>query len=246
MPLGPPIPDRGLAGRRLVLLGGTAGIGLATAREALRMGAAVTVVGRGAEGAERVRAELGEAVVARFDASDEDALRGFFAGAGAVDHVLVTSGGPHYAPLPDLDVAAARRAVDERVRTMLFVARHAGPRLAEGGSVTFMGTTGARRPAPGLAVTGAMSAAAESLVRGLAVELAPVRVNLLAAGFVDTGLSARLLGDGLAARREDLRRRLPIRRVVQPEDVARLALHVMTNPAITGATLDIDGGESLV
>ncbi len=239
-------PEPALAGRRLVLLGATAGIGLAAARLALGQGARVTVVGRGAEGAERVREELPHARVARFDASDEDALRAFFAEAGEQDHVLVTSGGPHYAPLADMDLHEARRAADERLRTMLFVARHAAPRVAEGGSLTFMGTTGARRPTVGLAILGAIGAAAESLVRGLAVELAPVRVNLLAAGFVDTGLSARLLGDGLEARREEPRRTLPIRRVVQPEDVARLALHVMANPAITGTTIDIDGGESLL
>jgi NAD(P)-dependent dehydrogenase (short-subunit alcohol dehydrogenase family) len=80
----------------------------------------------------------------------------------------------------------------------------------------------------------------------LALEIAPVRVNLIAAGFVDTPLSARLLGDQIEARREDLRNTLPIRRVVGPEDVAALALHLMTNTALTGATYDIDGGQQLL
>jgi NAD(P)-dependent dehydrogenase (short-subunit alcohol dehydrogenase family) len=85
-----------------------------------------------------------------------------------------------------------------------------------------------------------------ALIANLALEVAPIRVNLIAAGFVDTPLSATLLGDDLDARREQLRATLPIGRVVGPEDVAKLAVHLMTNTAVTGATYDIDGGEQLV
>ncbi|GAP54389.1 3-oxoacyl-[acyl-carrier-protein] reductase FabG, partial [Arthrobacter sp. Hiyo6] len=85
-----------------------------------------------------------------------------------------------------------------------------------------------------------------ALVANLALELAPIRVNLLAAGFVDTPLSASLLGDNLDARRSELGRTLPIRRVVEPEDVAALAVHIMTNSALTGATFDVDGGEQVL
>jgi NAD(P)-dependent dehydrogenase (short-subunit alcohol dehydrogenase family) len=108
-----------------------------------------------------------------------------------------------------------------------------------------MGGTGGRRAAPGLALVSALTAALPALTRDLALELAPVRVNLIAAGFVDTSLSASLLGDQLDARREQLRATLPIRRVVGPEDVAVLAVHLMTNTALTGATYDIDGGQQL-
>jgi NAD(P)-dependent dehydrogenase (short-subunit alcohol dehydrogenase family) len=109
-----------------------------------------------------------------------------------------------------------------------------------------MGGTGGRRPAIGLSLPGAITAAMPALVANLALELAPVRVNLIAAGFVDTPLSATILGDQLDARREQLRSTLPIGRVVGPEDVAALALHLMTNTALTGATYDIDGGQQLV
>jgi NAD(P)-dependent dehydrogenase (short-subunit alcohol dehydrogenase family) len=91
-----------------------------------------------------------------------------------------------------------------------------------------------------------MTAALPALTAGLAGEIAPVRVNLIAAGFVDTPLSASLLGDQLEARREQLRAKLPIGRVVGPEDVAALAVHLMTNTALTGATYDIDGGQQLI
>jgi NAD(P)-dependent dehydrogenase (short-subunit alcohol dehydrogenase family) len=238
----------GLWGRRIVFLGGTSGIGLAAARLASRYGAEPVLVGRNPETLESARRELGAERTASFDVTDEADLEAFFVEVGEMDHVLVTTGGPHYGTLARMDLAGARHTFDERVSTMLYVARHAGHRIAPGGSLTFMGGTGSRRPVPGLAVTGAMNAAAETLVRGLAVEVAPVRVNLIAAGFVDTPMSAKVFGDeeGLEARRAELKRTLPIRRVVRPEDVAWAALHLMTNTAITRVTLDLDGGQNLV
>ena len=109
-----------------------------------------------------------------------------------------------------------------------------------------MGGTGGRRPAVGMSITGAVTAALPALIANLAVEIAPVRVNLIAAGFVDTPLSAEFLGDQLERRRDQLRATLPIRRVVGPADVAALAVHIMTNTALTGATYDIDGGQQFV
>jgi NAD(P)-dependent dehydrogenase (short-subunit alcohol dehydrogenase family) len=109
-----------------------------------------------------------------------------------------------------------------------------------------MGGTGGRRTAPGLSFISALTAAMPALTKNLALEVAPVRVNLIAAGFVDTALSATLLGDQLDERREQLRTTLPIGRVVGPADIAALAVHLMTNRAVTGATFDIDGGQQLV
>ena len=109
-----------------------------------------------------------------------------------------------------------------------------------------MGGTGGRTPAPGQALIGALTAAMPALVKNLALEIAPIRVNLIAAGFVDTPLSAALLGDDLEARRAELRATLPIRRVVGPADIAALAVHIMSNIALTGGTYDIDGGQQLV
>ena len=109
-----------------------------------------------------------------------------------------------------------------------------------------MSGTGGRRTAPGLSLISALTAAKPALTKNLALELAPVRVNAIAAGFVDTPLSAALLADQLDARLEQLRSTLPIRRVVEADDIATLAIHLMTNTAVTGATFDIDGGQQLV
>jgi len=109
-----------------------------------------------------------------------------------------------------------------------------------------MSGTGGCRAAAGFALISALTAAKPAMTKNLALELAPIRVNLIAAGFVDTPLSASLLGDELENRRNQLRATLPIRRVVEPADVAALAVHIMTNTALTGATYDIDGGQQLV
>jgi NAD(P)-dependent dehydrogenase (short-subunit alcohol dehydrogenase family) len=236
-----------LLGQTVVVIGGSAGIGLETARRAREEGADVILTARDPDRLHRVGLELGAASIAAFDATDFDRLGRFFDElATPIDHVLVTGPGPYYAPLAELDVDKARHDVEAHLLLPLQVARDAASKVRPGGTLLFMGGTGGRRTAVGLAFISALTAALPALTKNLALELAPIRVNLIAAGFVDTPLSAALLGDQLDARREQLRRTLPIRRVVGPADIAALAVHLMTNTAITGATFDIDGGQQLV
>ena len=235
-----------LAGQTVLVLGGTAGIGLETARLARANGAEVIVTARNPDRLREVGREL-EARIEAFDVTDFDRLQRFFEELpGPVDHVLVTGPGPYYAPLQEFDFDEARRDVDAHLFLPLQVARNAVGRVGPGGTLLFMGGTGGRRTAPGLSLIGALTAAMPALTNNLALELAPIRVNLIAAGFVDTPLSASILGDQLDARREQLRSTLPIRRVVGPVDIAALAVHLMANTAVTGATFDIDGGQQLV
>ena len=236
-----------LLGQTVVVIGGSAGIGLETARRAREEGADVILTARDPDRLHRVGLELGAASIAAFDATDFERLGKFFDELPTpIDHVLVTGPGPYYAPLAEFDVEKARRDVDAHLLLPLQVARDAVSKVRPGGTLLFMGGTGGRRTAVGLAFISALTAALPALTKNLALELAPIRVNLIAAGFVDTPLSATLLGDQLDARREQLRTTLPIRRVVGPADIAALAVHLMTNTAITGATFDIDGGQQLV
>jgi NAD(P)-dependent dehydrogenase (short-subunit alcohol dehydrogenase family) len=238
--------ERDLLGQTVVVIGGSSGIGLETARLARAKGAAVIITARDPDRLHRVGLELG-ASIAAFDATDFDRLDRFFdALSTPIDHLLVTGPGPSYAPLPQFDVQAARRDVDAHLLLPLQVARNTIGTVRPGGTVLFMSGTGGRRTAPGLSLISALTTALPAMTKNLALELAPIRVNLLAAGFVDTPLSASLLGDQLDARREQLRTTLPIRRVVGPADIAALAVHLMTNTAVTGATFDIDGGQQLV
>ncbi|MEV5169543.1 SDR family oxidoreductase [Streptomyces flaveolus] len=237
----------GLAGQTVVVVGGSAGIGLETARQVRAAGGELVLVARDAERLRRAADELDPRGTAAFDARDTDRLERFLGELpGRVDHVMVTAGSPAYTPLAELDLTDAGRDFGGRIAMLLAVARASREKVRAGGTLLFIGGTGGRRPAAGMAVTGALTAALPALTANLALEVAPVRVNLIAAGFVDTPLSASLLGDRLEARREELRRTLPIGRVVGPADVAALALHIMTNGALTGATYDIDGGQQFV
>jgi NAD(P)-dependent dehydrogenase (short-subunit alcohol dehydrogenase family) len=233
-------------GQTVVVIGGSAGIGLETARLARELGADVIITARNADRLQRVGLELG-ASIAAFDASDFDRLEEFFGTLSTpIDHLLFTGPGPYYAPLAEFDVEEARRDVDTHLLLPILIARQASGKVRPGGTLLFMSGTGGRRTAAGLTLISALTAALPALTKNLALELAPIRVNLIAAGFVDTPLSATLLGDQLNARLEQLRTTLPIGRVVGPADIARLAVHLMTNTAVTGATFDIDGGQQLV
>ena len=225
-----------LTGQIVVVIGGSSGIGRQTAHLARDEGADIILTGRDPERLEHAAAELGALSTSAFDATDPAALQRFFTGLpGQIDHVMVPAGSQYYAPLAEIDFEAARRNLDEHLLLPLQIGRDAAGRVRPGGTLIFMTDTGAGHTGPDMAIA-----------TNLAVEIAPVRVNLIAAGFVDTPLPARLLGDDLEGRRRQLRATLPIRRVVGPDDVAALAVHLMTNTAVTGATYDIDGGEQLV
>jgi NAD(P)-dependent dehydrogenase (short-subunit alcohol dehydrogenase family) len=237
-------PD--LAGQTVLVIGGSSGIGLETARLARAQGADIILTARDPDRLHRAGLELG-ASIAAFDATDFGRLGRFFQALPApIDHLLVTGPGPCYAPLAEFDLDAARRDVDAHLLLPLQVARHAAGKVRPPGTLLFMGGTGRRRTAAGRSFIAALTAALPALTRTLALEVAPVRVNLIAAGFVDTPLSAFLLGDQIDEHRAQLRATLPIGRIVGPADIAALALHLMTNTAITGATFDIDGGQQLV
>jgi NAD(P)-dependent dehydrogenase (short-subunit alcohol dehydrogenase family) len=236
-----------LVGQLVVVIGGSAGIGLETARRARSEGAEVVITGRDPERLHHAAVAVEARSSATFDAHDPAALERFFdALPDQIDHVLVTAGAPSYRPPLELAPEEARYDLSEHMVLALEVARHAAGKIRPGGALLLMGGTGGRRIARGYGIINAATAAMPALTASLALDLAPVRVNLIAPGFVDTPLSASILGADLDKRREELRATLPIGRVVGPDDVAALAVHLMINTAITGATFDIDGGQQFV
>ena len=238
--------ERDLLGQTVLVIGGSSGIGLETARLAHARGAGIILTARNPDRLHRAGLELG-ASIAAFDATDFGRLERFFdALPTPIDHLLVTGPGPYYAPLAEFDLDSARRDIDAHLLLPLQVALDAATKIRPAGTLLFIGGTGGRRPAAGHAFTAALTAALPAMTKSLALEVAPIRVNLIAAGFVDTPLSASLLGDQIDERREQLRTTLPIGRVVGPADIAAIAVHLMTNTAVTGATFDIDGGQQLV
>jgi NAD(P)-dependent dehydrogenase (short-subunit alcohol dehydrogenase family) len=235
-----------LAGQTLLVIGGSSGIGLATARRAHWEGAKVIITARDPERVQRAGLEVGGSIAA-FDATDFHRLRRFFdALRTPIDHLLVTGPRPHLVPLAEFDVDEARRELEAHLLLPLQVAREAASKVRQGGTLLFTGCIDGRHAMAGPAFSSAITAALSTMAKSLAFELAPTRVNVLAVGFVDTRMSAAMVGDRLRARRGELEATLPIRRVLGPADIAALAVHLMTNAAVTGATFEIDGGQQVV
>jgi len=235
-----------LSGQTVVVIGGSSGMGLETAKQARAEGAQAILTGRNPERLESAAREVGALSTAAFDATDFERLNQFFDQLPTpVDHIMVTSGAPYYARLADIDFDRAHRNAEEEFWLPLHIARRAKGKVRPGGTLLFISGIGGRRASSGPLIA-AFTAAMQALTRALALEIAPVRINLISPGFVDTPLSATILAENLDARREQLRKTLPIGRVVGPADIAALAIHLMTNTAITGATYDIDGGQQLL
>lgn len=239
--------DAKLLGQKVVVIGGSSGIGLETARQARAAGAEVILAARDPKKLDGAARELDAKIIGAFDATDLGALERFFTNLPSpIDHVMLSAGAPAYMPLADMKLDDARRAFDERLSVTLGTALFTRGKIRPGGSLLFIGGTGGRRPGVGMALVTTLTTALQALVANLAIELSPTRVNIVAPGFVDTPLSASLLGDQLDARRAELRAKLPIHRVVGPADVGALAVHIMSNEALTGAAYDVDGGQQLV
>jgi NAD(P)-dependent dehydrogenase (short-subunit alcohol dehydrogenase family) len=232
-----------LSGQRVVIVGGTSGMGLATVRAAAGQGAEVIAAGRralaGREAIEGVRQ-------AEVDVIDEASVRALFDGVGTLDHVFVSASPGSPGPFLEQDLAEARTFIDGKLLGSWACARYAAPRISGGGSITFVTGVAAVRPPGNAAMVTAAFAAIEALSRALALELGPVRVNTIRPGYTDSEMWSGLSH----AARDDLRRRvagsLPAGRMGTPEDIAHAALFLMTSRQTTGAMLEVSGGESLI
>jgi NAD(P)-dependent dehydrogenase (short-subunit alcohol dehydrogenase family) len=239
----------GLKDQHVVIIGGSSGIGLATARAALDAGARVTIAARDEDRLKAAAAELGgDTGIAPVDVTKEGEISETFTSLGPVDHVLLSAGAPMFGAFDKLNIEQVRRYWDTHLGSLLTVARHGTAKISTGGSVVFITSTQNRRAAtPGAIPAAVVGHSVEVLTAHLALELGPqgVRVNAVACGFVETPLTTRALGDRLTARIADLTRLLPIGRLVRPDEVAALVVHLFENGAITGAITAIDGGQSL-
>jgi NAD(P)-dependent dehydrogenase (short-subunit alcohol dehydrogenase family) len=232
-----------LAGRRVVVVGGTSGMGLATVRAAAAQGAEVVAAGRrpvaGREAIDGVRQ-------VQLDVTDEASVRALFDGVGAVDHLFVSASPGAPGPFLEQDLATARTFLEGKVLGSWTCARYAAPHMPAGGSITFVTGCAVVRPPRGAAMVPAAFAAVEALSRALALELGPLRVNTIRPGYTDSEMWSGLSGP----ERDRLRRRvaeaLPAGRMGTPEDIAHAAVFLMTSRQTTGAVLEVSGGETLV
>ncbi|MCY1075100.1 SDR family oxidoreductase [Archangium lansingense] len=236
-----------LENQHVVIIGGSSGIGLGVARACLEDGASLTLVSRSSQKLAEAAAGLGATHRVRTfsaDMTQEDQVRRLFDEHPPAHHVVVTAVQPYYQPIRQLELAGARRTIESKLVTALLVARYA--RLEQNGSLLFTTGIAADRPGPGGSVIAAVNGALVSLVRALALELAPVRVNALSPGWIDTPFWDNFAGNAKAQRFEQHARRLPVGRVGAPSDVAHAALFLMGNGFTTGEVLHVDGGHRLV
>jgi len=231
----------------VVVLGGSSGIGLATASAALAQGAVVTITGRDRARLDAARESLGSKVRAvSLDAADEAGTQSLLSEFERIDHVFITAGALVIDAGLEPETDALQAALNTRFWGGLYAAKYASPRMTHGGSITFMSGTAGRRPLAGAAVASASCGAVDAFARALAIDLAPVRVNTIAPGYVDTPLFDELLGDQRDAVLATAAESLPVKRIGRPEDIADAVLFLMTNGYVNGISLPVDGGGLLV
>ncbi|WP_427306183.1 SDR family oxidoreductase [Cupriavidus sp. H39] len=241
-----PLSNR-LDGKTVVIFGGSSGIGRSAAIQAKTAGANVIVVGRDATSVEKTAAQHGFDGWRAADVTDGAAVEAALRDIPQVDHLVLLAGTFVAGQVREAEIAYLHRAFDERIWAAIHAVRALGDRLSPDGSITLISGALADRPnAYGTAVLAAASAAMEALARGLALELAPVRVNTLSPGPIDTPILSKSLGENRDAVVASMRNSLPLHRLGTPEEAGAGVLFLMTNGWMNGATLNLDGGSRLV
>jgi NAD(P)-dependent dehydrogenase (short-subunit alcohol dehydrogenase family) len=235
----------------ILIVGGSSGMGLCLARSLMADGARVVIAGRSVDRLRRAAdalADVGDVRTIAADITREDDVIRLFAECGDLDHIVSTAADIEgaYELLPALDVAAARKVVDSKFIGPLLLAKHGAARLAGKGSITFTSGIAAYRPAARGSVVAGVNGALESLAYALAIELAPIRVNVVSPGWVDTPIWKQVAGDEASARLNDMAKRLPVGRIGQAADIADGIRFLMRNGFATGSVLHLDGGHRLV
>jgi len=230
----------------VVVLGGSSGMGLATAKAAAADGAQVVITGRSQQKLEAALAQLpAGSRFAALDVADEAGTRSLFEQLGHIDHLFITAGSVTVGALLATDTELLRPAMDTRFWGSLYAARYGAAQMKDGGSITFMSGTSAWKPTGTSSIGAASCGAVEAFARSLAIELAPIRVNTIAPGLIDTPLIDQLVGAHKTALIEREVSRLPVKRIGTSEDVADAVLFLMKNGFVTGITLTVDGGRML-
>lgn len=238
----------------IVVIGGSSGIGLAVARRSLDDGATVVIAGRSQQRLDAARADLartgppaGRLSAHPVDIGDLAQVTRLFERVGTLSHLVVTAADLPYGPVVSLSEDSMVRAVRSKILGPLFAAQQAAPRITKPGSITFTSGIAASRPAPGGALAATVNGALESMVLALALELAPIRVNAVSPGWVDTPVWDRLATpDVKNARLADLAARLPARRLGRPEDIANAVAFLIADTFVTGTVLHAEGAQVLV
>jgi NAD(P)-dependent dehydrogenase (short-subunit alcohol dehydrogenase family) len=235
-----------LAGKRVVVVGGTSGIGLATAQRLVAVGAEVIIAGRTEERLERAKVKIGGALQSGvLDVRKEDEVREFFAGIGHFDHLTTPGTEGVVGPIAELDSARARAGFDSKFWGQWMAAKYAVPWLRTRGSIVFVAGIYGQRPPAGVSTLAAINSAVEGLARGLAVELAPLRVNAISPGTLDTPIYDKMAPEVREEMYRTTAASLLVGRIGTAEEAAKAIIYLMDNGFVTGQTLFVDGGRTL-
>jgi NAD(P)-dependent dehydrogenase (short-subunit alcohol dehydrogenase family) len=235
--------------KRIIVIGGSSGIGEGIVRAAYKAGAEVVAVGRSMEKLEKMIAGFphGANITAiAADVTNETDVIRLFEETRSFDHLASTVADLAYQPVREFDLAAARRSVDSKLMSALLLAKHGCARARPGGSLTFLSGIAAYRPMPRGAIVAAINGALASLAYALALELAPLRVNVVSPGWVDTPIWDTVAGEKKYEMQAQMANRLPVGRIGRPEDIAQAVLSIMANGYMTGTVVHVDGGQRLV
>lgn len=233
-----------LEGKKVLVVGGSSGIGEASAQALAALGAQVTIASRDPAKLQAASERIGGAVrTAVLDTSNDAAVEAFFAAQGEYDHVVISAAQTASGPVKQLPLVDAYAAMNSKFWGAYRVARAVN--IAAGGSLTLVSGFLATRPSKTSVLQGAINAALESLGRGLALELSPVRVNTVSPGMVATPLWSGMSDEVRAAKFEAVASRLPAQRIGQPEDLANAIVYLVTTPFATGSTVLVDGGGAI-
>jgi NAD(P)-dependent dehydrogenase (short-subunit alcohol dehydrogenase family) len=235
-----------LQGKRIVIIGGSSGIGLATAKLAVAEGAEVVIASRSPDKLAKAAAEIvGKVEAFPVDIRDECSMKQFFDVVGEFDHLTTPAAEVRGGQFIELDLQEARKAFDSKFWGQYQAARYGVAKIRSGGSITLFSGSNSQRPMPRAAVRAAVNSAIEGLARGLAVELSPLRVNVVSPGPVDTPLHDHVPKEQRDALFQAVAAALPLKRIGTAEEIAQTVLYLMSNGFTTGSTLFVDGGYTL-
>lgn len=236
-----------LENKKVVILGGSAGVGLAVAKAVAASGGKAAITGRSESKLNQAKAEIGgEVETYSMDVTDEKSVKNLFENIEPFDALVVTASQTISGPFLELDTAQARQVMENKFWGQYYAAKYGAGKLKEGGSITLFSGSIVEKPIANLSAFAAANGAVEALARSLAVELGPIRVNV-----ISPGLIASSAYDGMPAEQREnyfnsVANALPVKRIAQPEDIAETVLYLIQNKFTTGAVINVDGGVRLI
>ncbi len=236
-----------LKNKRVVIIGGSSGIGLATAKMAAAEGAKVIIAGRTESKLKAAMAEIGNDVdTYTVDLTEEASIKALFEQVGSFDHLVITGPAPQFGHFLELNIEQVHQEFEGKFWGQYRAAWYGAKSISQSGSIVFMSGAYSARPVPGASSLAAVQAGIEGLARGLAIDLSPVRVNVISPGLTDTPIIQSAFADDARLKLyEEQANMLPAKRIGTPEDIAQSILYLLSNRYVTGSTLFPDGGYTM-